>query len=226
MSSKPTTWPVLTRHDQAQLAKIALPLGGIGTGTISLGGRGDLRDWEIVNRPAKGFTPRQSFFAIYVRPDGGEALASALEGPLDDALFEGSSGAIARNHGLPRFRNCSFEAAYPFGQVLLSDPNMPVTARLQAFNPLIPGEAERSGIPFAMLRYEITNTSQTALTVAISGSIENFIGFDGVDGAPLQNRNETRSANGLHGVVLRSDGVNPNAPQAGTIALSTNASDV
>jgi hypothetical protein len=33
-------WPVLKRYDQAHLARIALPLGGIGTGTVSLGGRG------------------------------------------------------------------------------------------------------------------------------------------------------------------------------------------
>ena len=46
-------WPVLTRYDQDHLSAIALPLGGIGTGTVSLGGRGELRDWEIVNRPAK-----------------------------------------------------------------------------------------------------------------------------------------------------------------------------
>ena len=45
-------WPVLTRYDSSHLRRIALPLGGIGTGTISLGGRGVLGDWEIVNRPA------------------------------------------------------------------------------------------------------------------------------------------------------------------------------
>ncbi|SVD42236.1 uncharacterized protein METZ01_LOCUS395090, partial [marine metagenome] len=45
-------WPVLKTYDRDHLARIALPLGGIGTGTVSLGGRGDLRDWEIVNRPA------------------------------------------------------------------------------------------------------------------------------------------------------------------------------
>ena len=33
-------WPVLTEYDQDHLARIALPLGGIGTGTVSLGGRG------------------------------------------------------------------------------------------------------------------------------------------------------------------------------------------
>ena len=31
-------WPVLKTYDQDHLARIALPLGGIGTGTVSLGG--------------------------------------------------------------------------------------------------------------------------------------------------------------------------------------------
>jgi non-lysosomal glucosylceramidase len=55
--SETSSWPILTRYEQDYLPRIALPLGGIGTGTVSLGGWGDLRDWEIVNRPAKGFTP-------------------------------------------------------------------------------------------------------------------------------------------------------------------------
>ena len=38
----------------AQLRELAFPLGGIGTGCVSLEGRGALRDWEIFNRPNKG----------------------------------------------------------------------------------------------------------------------------------------------------------------------------
>ena len=69
------SWPVLMRYDQDHLARIALPLGGIGTGTVSLGGRGDLRDWEVMNRPAKGFVPGDPFsgapfFALYASPLG------------------------------------------------------------------------------------------------------------------------------------------------------------
>ena len=38
---KPQQWPVLKKYDKEHLYQIALPLGGIGTGTVSLGGRGE-----------------------------------------------------------------------------------------------------------------------------------------------------------------------------------------
>ncbi len=38
------------------LAMIAFPLGGVAAGSLSLGGRGQLRDWEIFNRPNKGLS--------------------------------------------------------------------------------------------------------------------------------------------------------------------------
>ena len=56
-------WPFLKHYDQKHLAQIALPLGGIGTGTVSLGGRGDLRDWEIMNRRPRGIIPARPFLS-------------------------------------------------------------------------------------------------------------------------------------------------------------------
>jgi non-lysosomal glucosylceramidase len=37
-------YPILKHYDSSHLLNIALPIGGIGTGTVSLGGRGELRD--------------------------------------------------------------------------------------------------------------------------------------------------------------------------------------
>ncbi len=220
---KSTQWPVLKTYDFAHLGRIALPLGGIGTGTVSLGGRGDLRDWEIVNRPAKGFAPRQSFFALWVKPAGGAAVTRCLEGPIPHSEYEGGFGSLASNHGLPRFRKVSFSAAYPLGQVHLSDPAVPVRVRLEAMNPLIPGDSKASGIPIAMLRYVLTNTTHRRVEAAVCGSVENFIGRDGTMDVAKDNVNAFRASASVSGVFMRSDGVPTSAEQWGTMALATTA---
>ena len=206
---------------------IALPLGGIGTGTISLGGRGNLRDWEIMNRPAKGFAPPDSFFAVYTEQPGGERHARALEGPIDEADYiTGQKGCGEPNHGLPRFRSCRFAAAYPLGQVELADPNLPVTAVVQGFNPLIPGDVAASSIPAAILRFVLTNTTAAPVRVAVCATIANVVGYDGTFGTPAGNRNAYRERSGatpLRGILLSSAGVDSTAEQAGTIALATDA---
>src|SRR5512141_3134294 len=121
--SKP--WPIIKHYDQKHLTQIALPIGGIGTGTISLGGRGDWKDWEIVNRPAKGFNPGSPFFAIRTKTASGSTKVRALQGPVAEYLYAGAFGVKdATNPALPCFRNCSFDASYPFGIVNLSDPDM------------------------------------------------------------------------------------------------------
>jgi uncharacterized protein (DUF608 family) len=211
-------WPVLRTYELDSLARIALPLGGIGAGTVSLGGRGDLRDWELTNRPGKGFAPDPGFFAIHIAEHG---ITKALQGPLDSSLYEGPSGSRAAGHGLPRFENARFETAYPLGQVVLSDSAVPVSVRLQAFNPLIPADSDRSGIPVAVLRYVVTNTSDQPLTVSICGSVRNVIGTDGSGGEIVDNVNTFRTTDGISGILMSSSRPDDTAERTGTIALAT-----
>ncbi len=229
-------WPILKRYDQDHLGRIALPLGGIGTGTVSLGGRGDLRDWEIMNRPAKGFVPLRGrsgpFFALFTETADGQTATKAIEGPIDLSDYEDSHGSTVPNHGLPRFHRCSFAAAYPFGQVMLSDSDMPVDVRIKAFNPLIPGDAEAGGIPIAVLRYVLHNKTDKSVTASVCGSMPNFIGIDGsgktrdwkgdlVAVGGKANRNHFRKGQNVQGIFMDSEGVAPRAEQWGTIALTT-----
>ncbi|MGB3331118.1 MAG: GH116 family glycosyl-hydrolase [Thermomicrobiales bacterium] len=224
-SAPASAWPVLTTYRDRKLERVALPLGGIGTGTVSLGGRGDLHDWEVMNRPAKGYTPQNTFFAIRVAGEHTGVVTRCLERDLFAQTHEGHLGEISPHAGLPRFLDATFEAAYPFAQVTLTDPDVPVTVRLEAFNPLIPADADRSGIPFALLRYTVTNQTDEALNVSVAGVLENFIGNDGHRGTPDRNINELRDSDGLTGVFLRSEGVDPDAEQWGTMALAFLPSD-
>lgn len=50
-------WPAVKEYEGEKLARVAMPVGGIGCGTVSLTGWGAWRDWEVANRPAKVFTP-------------------------------------------------------------------------------------------------------------------------------------------------------------------------
>ena len=100
-----TDWPVLKKYDSEHIYKIAMPIGGIGTGTVSLGGRGNLQDWEIMGIPAKGYNPgsgrnNSTFFTLYTEINGKKDLR-LLEGAVPFYEYEGASGAIATNHGLP-----------------------------------------------------------------------------------------------------------------------------
>ena len=49
------------------LRAVAMPLGGIGTGTIALAGDGSLRQWQIHNVPNHGACVPHSFFAVWAR---------------------------------------------------------------------------------------------------------------------------------------------------------------
>lgn len=235
----PSPWSVLKSYDINHLEQIALPLGGIGTGTVSLGGRGELRDWEIMNIPGKKYstvTPGNDapFFAIYVKPNDEAAQSTALIGPVYDNEYLHYEGRPTNHHGLPRFANASFDAAYPFGQVNLSDPNLPVKVKVKGFNPLVPADEDASGLPIAILSYEVTNLSNQPLEVSVCGSMRNFIGKDGSlsttdwkgDYIPLgakRNSNQYRERDHLKGIYMYSDSVNQNDPAWGTIALTTQA---
>ncbi len=237
----PQEWPTLKHYDGQHLQRIALPLGGIGTGTVSLGGRGELCDWEIMNIPAKGYSTvtmgnNAPFFAIYTRPQGGVAQTTLLTGPLYTSEYLHYEGRGVNHHGMPRFESASFDAAYPFGQVNLSDEQLPVSVKIKGFNPLIPSEAELSGMPIAILSYEVTNTSDKTLDVAVCGSARNFVGKDGskfrtdwkgdyIPIGAIQNKNSFRKENNISGIYMYSEGVDKTDPAYGTIAISTSATD-
>ncbi len=231
-----TEWPVLKTYSGQYLDEVAMPLGGIGTGTVSLGGRGDLRDWEIMNRGALGFLPafklvlptiaNGPFFALYYKRQGREGKVRVLEGPVQVKEYYGDWGADAVNSGFPRFEETSFAAAYPLAQVDFRHQDVPMQVRLEAFNPLIMGDADKSGIPVAVLRYVLTNTSDEAIEAAICGMVPNYIGADGWSGEPKGNVNEYRAGEGLKGIFMSSEAVDPEDVNWGTMALTTPSEDV
>ncbi len=159
---------------------IAFPLGGIGTGTISLGGRGQLRDWEIFNRPDKGNVPSYCFPALWVQSGAAKPLARVLEARLEPPYERTSDGLGSANvPGLPRLEGAIFTGAYPLARIEFRDAKLPVRVELEAFNPFVPLDVEASGLPVAILRYVIKNPGSAPAQVSVALSIENPVGGAG-----------------------------------------------
>jgi len=212
----------------SSLKEIAFPLGGIGTGTVSLGGRGNLRDWEIFNRPGKGINLPFTFFALYFEPEGGKSLVRVLEGPLTPPFTSGQGIRREDVPGLPRMDRARFLGEYPFARVDFEDSQVPLEVVLEAFNPFIPLNPEESGLPAVILRYRLKNLSRQRVKVTVVGSIMNPVGFDGEGDLNSigsekfgQNINQIRQTSLLSGLMMSSQKVKPDSPAFGTLALAT-----
>jgi uncharacterized protein (DUF608 family) len=219
------------------LSEIAFPLGGIGTGTVSLGGRGELRDWEIFNRPGKGKILPFTFVALWARPEGGKASVRVVEAPLTPPYRGGFGFERESAQGLPRFKGARFTGAYPFARIDFEDDTLPVKISLEAFNPFVPLNVDDSSLPVALFHYRLTCQGSKPIDLALAFSILNAVGYDGI--AKLSGheyagfgknvttlRSETISPElKVTGLDMTSSKYGPDSPQSGSMALLTTHSE-
>ncbi|MHB9022778.1 MAG: GH116 family glycosyl-hydrolase [Armatimonadota bacterium] len=206
-----------------QLAEVAFPLGGIGTGTVSLGGRGELRDWEIFNKPDKGSTLPFAFFTLRVQRAGDAPLLRVLQAPPlppfnpgYHAQYAGSGFGVPRatGAGLPHMREAVFTGEYPFARIEFSDPHLPLQVRLEAWNPTIPLNADDSGIPIAIFYWSFTNPGDEPVDLTLVGNLpaETPMGVGELT---------IRQEGGMTALEAVFNAATPNAPNFGSLALST-----
>ena len=158
------------------LNQIAFPLGGIGAGMVCLEGVGALSHVSIRNRP-EVFNEPCVFAAVAIK--GAAPLARVLEGPVQHRKLFGPLGSAVGSpgmtYGLPRFSTASFEARFPFAQVTLSDPAMPLEVEITGWSPFEPGHDDDSSLPVAGLEYRFTNRSAAAVEAIFSFNAKNFL---------------------------------------------------
>src|SRR5579885_2170760 len=207
----------------AALEMMCFPLGGIGAGSIGLGGRGQLRDWEIFNRADKGNSPAYAFPSIWVQESGKAPVAHVLESRIEPP-YEGQDGLGSRNApGLSRLERAVFTGEFPRARIEFHDRTLPVEVSLEAGTPFIPLDADESGLPVAVLRYRVKNTGKAAASVSIAFSIENpvhSLEAAARQAVPADTRvNEARREDGLVGLLMHNPGLEKSDPGSGSFAL-------
>ena len=202
-------------HTGRQLARISCPLGGIGTGGIGLGGRGNLQDWEIFNRPDIGNALEYSFPSMWVESVGAPPYSVVLERrllPPYDRQMDGLG--FANVAGLPRLAEARFLGSFPISRIEFEDHECPVNVALDAFSPFQPLDADDSGLPCAVLNYEIRNPASAAVDVVVAWSITNPVG------ASSGRKNEPRTAQGMSGLYMTDPSLPAVDPMQGSFVLA------
>lgn len=204
----------------------AFPLGGIGTGNVSIGARGELRDWEFENLPDKGRRNPYSFFAIHAAPAVGVPVTRVLEARLTGRHDADAGYAFDQLAGLPRLDGAMLHGEYPVVDVDFADELLPVDVSLHAFTPLIPLDADASGIPAAVLRYRVANPGAEPVSVTIVGSVSHTAGRgEGPWGMRARQTVRRREEGGIRGLDFGVD-LPSDDPGYGTLSLTTTDASV
>jgi len=117
-----------------------MPLGGLGTGYLSIEGDGKLGHSSIFNE----FVPPKKIFADWLTVEAGLSRI-----PL-------SSARIA------------FWGHYPVADLIAEFSELPLRLGIRAFSPFIPGDAAASNIPAVLIEIEATNRSSSPLDVTLN----------------------------------------------------------
>jgi uncharacterized protein (DUF608 family) len=217
----------ITVYEGRRLDAVAMPIGGIGTGCVSIGGWGQLRDWEIFGKPGKGNTSDMAFFTLHARSDG-ESFTKVLQGPAGGPRMgppgslpfkDGASGHWGRAHGagMPHCSGCTFAAHYPFADIELSDATLPLRASLTAWNPLIPLNDRDSSIPCGIFQWTIANPTRRSFDCTLFGNLTNLAGHPETGGG----LNEYRDDGGIRGIRFTNARHPADSPLAGSLSLAT-----
>ncbi len=201
--------------------EISFPLGGIGTGSIGLGGDGRLIDWEIFNKPSKGSINGYTHFAIRAI-QGDKITAAVLNGDIQKEFIGqykksnftgyGFGPSNQKMCGFPHFKNVEFNGEFPLALLDFKDDKFPANVNMTAFNPFIPLDAKNSSIPAAFFEFEVENITSENVEYQIALSVANPY-KDSINKADINNRVKT--------LTLLNNGTGKDELKHGDLTLAT-----
>ncbi|MFA6101573.1 MAG: GH116 family glycosyl hydrolase [Victivallaceae bacterium] len=153
---------------------IAYPMGGIGAGMICLKGCGGLSNVSLFHHHDKNNEP-YAYAAVHIK---GSGKTRVLEGPASQRIIvQKPASALGLGNfpfGLPRYAEAAFSAQFPFGNIELKHPDMPLDVKLTGWSPFIPNDTKNSSLPVAAVEYTFTNNSPDRQTAVFSFNAMNF----------------------------------------------------
>ncbi len=158
------------RLSRGELDFIGMPIGGITTGQLYIGGDGRLWLWDIFNLPPSAEARNSSgpHYAAPQKPSSPLAQGFALRVQSDS----GTQVATLDRQG---FAEIVFRGQYPVAFVEYRDGTKPIDVDLTAYSPFVPLELESSSLPATIFEFRVRNKTAEKLVVELAGWLENAV---------------------------------------------------
>ncbi|OIW01756.1 hypothetical protein TanjilG_03894 [Lupinus angustifolius] len=170
-----------TRESCKPSATQGVPLGGMGSGSISRGFRGEFRQWQIIPGVCEPSPVMANQFSIFVSRDGGnKSFASVLAPGQHEGL---GSRKRSDDQGISSWgwnlngQHSTYHALFPRAWTIYDgepDPELKVSCR--QISPFIPHDYRESSLPAAVFVYTLVNTGKERAKVSLLFTWANSIG--------------------------------------------------
>ena len=174
------------KKSKNELQYIGMPVGGIFTGTVYLGGDGRLWLWDIFNENQTGIDPKTIDWDLNlhvgkkVRPQDGSAYVQPAKNirPLEQGFafkIVKQGKTIVKKMEAADWDEILFEATYPMAKIHYLDHTLDLAISADVFSPFIPLDENNSGLPCTIYSFSIKNNSKEKVSVSILGWLENKV---------------------------------------------------
>lgn len=194
-----------------ELQTIRVPVGGIATGNMLVGGRGNIEYVEVFNRPDRQRKLEKTFFSLWVKEAGKKPEVTLLERELLPPFTEATHQYA---WGLPRMTEAQFMNNYPELQWQFKDEAIPLDISLQILNPIVPLDFESSSYPVCRFNWTIRNPSDQTIEASIAVNMENPIVAEKIVTEYIKNED-------IEGVRFRPEGEDVAVNYQGSFLIGT-----
>jgi len=199
---------------EAAMEHIGMPVGGLFAGTVYLSADGRLWFWDVFNKESNGIAPQPFVFeGKHMKDNWGAHFVFPLK-PVSPFRQGFSIRANGKEVTLDRqgFKEVTFRGEYPRAIVSFEGSALPVSAKLEAFSPFIPLNADDSGLPGTVMEYTVKNEGGKALDIEVVGHLENAVCLNFRDYFAGTIRNRVVKEAGFVGVECSAQSIESAAP--------------
>ncbi|MCO5586105.1 hypothetical protein L7F22_040044 [Adiantum nelumboides] len=202
-----------------------VPLGGMGSGSIGRGFRGEFRRWQLVPGVCEEAPVLANQFSVFASRDGGKQYSSVLYPGRPTELGAADSTGISSWDWIMDGQHSTYHAVFPRAWTIYEgepDPELKISCR--QISPFIPNNYRESCLPSAVFSYTVVNTGKGNASVSLLFTWANSVG--GLSHLSGGHFNESfKEGDGVSGVLLHHKTAKGHPPITFAIAAQ-NTNDV